>query len=317
MKRNALFRIILWSVTVFILIGLLIGGLGIGYFVKNNGFDAENWSFSFGTGGDYYGKDSSFKIGSTKISENISDLEIYWRKGNVEITVYDGDTLLLIETELSHKDELMRYRVNNARLEIHPRKSSVFMGLRGTPSKDLTVKVPASMVENLNKITVSVASANVQINDLKIGNVLSIDSASGATTLKNVSAKAVNFDNVSGEIKAENIVTESVACDNVSGNVNLKGEIGAISFDSVSGDLSLESSVMLREAESDTVSGNVNLVIPENTGFELDFDSVSGKVSSDFGITLVDENEYNYGSGEAEFSFDSVSGDLNIKKLSQ
>lgn len=140
----------------------------------------------------------------------------------------------------------------------------------------------------------------------------------------------INYDGVSGDVRIWDFECKRLRISTVSGKVDLSGRIERLSFSSVSGGLradalpercsvetdTVSGSVELRfdgcpgDVEVDSTSGDVTLWLPEDAGFELDYDSVSGDLDCDFpGLKGV------YG-GEALFSIDvsTTSGDLNIRK---
>ena len=57
------------------------------------------------------------------------------------------------------------------------------------------------------------------------------------------------------------------------------------------------------------------MILPDNRGFTYESDTVSGSVECEFQITYKDDKGI-YKDGDASFSFDSVSGDIIIKKRS-
>ncbi|HEY5505130.1 MAG TPA: DUF4097 family beta strand repeat-containing protein, partial [Sedimentisphaerales bacterium] len=58
-----------------------------------------------------------------------------------------------------------------------------------------------------------------------------------------------------------------------------------------------------------TVSGNVNITLPENNGFTLDTHTVSGAVNNDFAIA-----HGVYKNGEGIITLSTTSGSINIIK---
>ncbi|MDD6847516.1 MAG: DUF4097 family beta strand repeat-containing protein [Oscillospiraceae bacterium] len=66
------------------------------------------------------------------------------------------------------------------------------------------------------------------------------------------------------------------------------------------------------DIDMESVSGNVNITIPEKIGgFTADYDTVSGDFSTDFSVKTIG-NSHTYGDGSAEFDFETVSGDIKI-----
>ena len=63
----------------------------------------------------------------------------------------------------------------------------------------------------------------------------------------------------------------------------------------------------LEEISADTVSGAVEIILPENDGFTLSYDTVSGSTRNDFAM----KNDQ-YGNGGIELNINTVSGSLDI-----
>ncbi|MDD6620656.1 MAG: DUF4097 family beta strand repeat-containing protein [Eubacteriales bacterium] len=102
----------------------------------------------------------------------------------------------------------------------------------------------------------------------------------------------INIDVVSAEVTASSIDTLGFELNSVSGNSH-------ISFVS-----------QPQEIETDTVSGNIQLVLPEDiSGYSISNESVSGSINTnDFGNTLY------YGDGYTRIEHDAVSGNLTLEK---
>jgi DUF4097 and DUF4098 domain-containing protein YvlB len=63
-----------------------------------------------------------------------------------------------------------------------------------------------------------------------------------------------------------------------------------------------------------TVSGDAELSIPENDGFTVKYEKVSGDFECEFPIT-TSKNTGTYKDGGASFSMSTVSGDLDLNLL--
>lgn len=123
---------------------------------------------------------------------------------------------------------------------------------------------------------------------------LDIDSVSGNIT-STVSVKQAVVDNVSGSLTASK-VTQSLTANTVSGSVML--------------DLSVTPAVSVN-----TVSGNVYLSVPESLGFTLTVATVSGEFNSSL-ETAKNGDTYTRLGGGANMTVDTVSGNINVDKIS-
>ena len=112
----------------------------------------------------------------------------------------------------------------------------------------------------------------------------------------NVQANAVNYD-----------------FDGVSGSLTLKADTPRIvDIDTVSGNLNMDFARCPDKLEIDSVSGDATVRIPSSSGYSASFDSVSGSFKSSIPMT-IDGKRYIAGDGKSNFSFNSVSGSVEIK----
>lgn len=63
----------------------------------------------------------------------------------------------------------------------------------------------------------------------------------------------------------------------------------------------------------DTASGSLTLVLPEDCGFTVSLDSLSGRFSSDF-ATTTQNGRHIYGDGSCKINVSSMSGGVTIRK---
>lgn len=289
MKGNSVARIIIWSVTAVLLTALLV--ITIVFDGFGNIFGTK--IFSADVLGVKYDNSERYKVGGAKLDENISDLDIEWVSGSVNVSVYEGENVEISESAVSEDDYKLRYSVENGKLTIKPCKSGLHFKIKKTDylNKDLTVKIPSSFVNSLKETEIDCTSADIKITD--------------------ISCDKLSVETVSGKVKAENIKTALFDGETVSGDIDLTGEISELETDSTSGKVTVNTTANLNKFEVDSVSGDVELTIPETNGFKLEFSSVSGDFNSNVPIVQRGSNRI-YGNGSAEFEFSSVSGDITI-----
>ena len=63
----------------------------------------------------------------------------------------------------------------------------------------------------------------------------------------------------------------------------------------------------------DSASGDLDISLPENAGFRVTIDALSGKFHSDFPATQ-NGNSYFYGNEACIIDFDGASGNVRIRK---
>lgn len=290
MKKGAIARLVIWSVTALLLIGLLASVLVF----RGIGGNFSDWNFSIGPSGYTYKNSADYSVGGGEIYDTVSEIEVNWVSGGVNIEAYDGDSIQISETGAESGEEELRYLVRNGRLIIHYRRSGFNWFFSKSRKKTLTVKVPSETAAGLLK--------------------LEIDSTSAWVTVSGMTAADCDISNVSGEITLENVKLGRLDFDTVSGDITASGEISAFESDSVSGAVNVTTSVTPGKIECDSVSGDVTFIIPSDSGFKVEFDSVSGDFDSDFPLKKQGD-KYICGSGSAEYEADSTSGDFIIKEL--
>lgn len=286
MKTSAVIRIVIWSLVALILTGVLVAGVVL------KGFWGGSDDFAIGVTGNVYSGD--YNIGGGSITEPINAVEVDWVSGKIDIAVYDGDTTVIDENEISDEDYKLRYRVENGKLTVHSEKSGISFGVIKRPKKELTIKIPRTYAENLRELKINSTSAEININGLT------------------VSEKA-EIDTVSGRVSASDFNAASLECDTVSGDIKVSGAIERFDLDSTSGSAQITTSVPLKGLETDTVSGNVTVILPESSGFSLEFDTVSGDLNSELPLTKKN-GKHICKDGSAKFEADSNSGDFTVKK---
>lgn len=301
-KNSSILKIVLWSAVALILINVMMIGIGFG-------------SFTFGV--NKYPNASKYTAGEGEIdSDSISEIEINWIEGNVSIEIYDGDTVRFYEEsrrELDEKD-MLHYYNENGRLIIQYEKprTNIFSFGRYKYDKQLTVQVPEEMT-NLKTLRLDLVSSDSDVTGINV-KYLDIENISGNVSLKDIEVSELDIETVSGSIDSDNTIVKKYAdVETTSGNAKLSGSVNRINFESISGDLDLLSDICPEEIDTDTISGDINITIPTNEGFTYSYDGLSGDINCEFDITKNDD-EAVHGNGKSEFSFDSVSGDVNIIK---
>lgn len=313
-KQSAIIRIVAWSVSAVLLVVILI--LGIRGSFRNIGFD--NFSIGFNSSVQYSDADK-YQPGNAEIDgDEIRSLEVNWVDGTINVEVYDGDTVQVSEKsrkELEESNQLHYYN-KDGRLMIQYRKAQKnWISFGNNLRKELTIKIPAKTAEAMGEIRIDTVSSDTKIRGI-CADRMKLDSTSGDFALTKCRMSELDMDSTSGSLKGEALtVDDKMDTDTTSGEVDAEGSFGSVEADTVSGDIMVDSKICPEKVRTDSVSGEVTLILPDNKGFTYECDTVSGSVECEFQITYKDETGI-YKSGDASFSFDSVSGDVIIKKRS-
>ena len=252
-----------------------------------------------------------------KVSQTIkvgdgATLDLSHLSGDVRVTGGSGNEIRIDATKrVRHRNaeegkrllEALRVDINNfnSRVEVrtvYPRTST--RGNNISASVDYVIAVPAGAAVALKSIS----------GDLTVSNVrgeVRLEAISGDVTLTNTPnvalAKTVSGDvvardigtqsalvlgTVSGNVLGTGLKVRTLEAGTVSGNVRLSGsQIERLEARSLSGDIVFDAPLSKGgRYEFTSHSGNVNIVLTGNTGFELDADTFSGSVRSDVPVTL-------------------------------
>jgi DUF4097 and DUF4098 domain-containing protein YvlB len=175
---------------------------------------------------------------------------------------------------------------------------------------DLTLNTISGAVHIANAGRIAAAksvSGDVEIVDTRIDGAVEAQSVSGSVLLRKVNANRLDLGSVSGNVVIQDVQCERVEAHSVSGNVDFGGPLER------NGRYELTSH-----------SGNVRVAISGTTGFELEADSFSGTVRSDFPVTPQGNDRSGrgrrravrgvYGDGSAVLDITTFSGSIVISK---
>lgn len=298
MKRSAIIRIIVFSLIILMLGWVLAAGIAR----QNRTAIALDLPSSTKTSGKIApsvpgppAADSDTPPVSQTASQGITELEIDWVSGSVTVQPGDTDGICYAETGSFDSKYAMEVTETAHKLKIDFCREGVSKGLSfsggSSVRKDLTVTVPRDWV--CQALTVETVSAPVKLSDL--------------------TAEELEYEGVSGTLTADNCTAAELSLDTVSGSVQFSGAFDRGEFETTSGSITLTLSDPAKTMEIDSVSGGVTVAYPDNCGFTVRFDTVSGKFSSDLAGTTR-SNLFVSGDGSCQIRMDSVSGGLNIRK---
>lgn len=179
MKRNAIVRLIVYSLLALVLMGILVSGLLTSFVID----------ISSGTEivVDY---EASVEAGSAR------QLQINWANGNVVVKAEDVDRIILRETADSAIKKPMTYRFENGALEINHSNQRVFGPFYKPQEKNLVVIVPLDW--ECRELEIDGAGLEVTIDAVTI-RALSVDGA-GVVLNANSSIRDLNVDGAGCEI---------------------------------------------------------------------------------------------------------------------
>ena len=334
MKKKAIFTIVACSIAALFLIFVLAVGLsedGFGIFrLAEEG--KLGWSKAEGELYEYTWDTEEIEI---------SGLDIDWINGTVEVKVGSGNLIKITERPasgtLAEEDQLKLSSSGGVlKIQWDKRFRLISLGLFENRRKDLTVEIPRALAAAMTDLSCSNTSGNIQISgftaenlsasstsgaidlsDLRLSETLETDSTSGAISCSGVTAEVmIRANTASGSITLTNARTGKAELNTVSGKIGYSGKAEEFQGSSVSAAILGEFLTCPKKAELSSVSGLLTVALPDNSGFEAEYSSISGKFSSDFPVSGGEGTSGRalYSSGTASFRFSTTSGNMQVLK---
>lgn len=290
-NKRAVVKIVIWSV-VFCLLGLILWGSVTGIHTEIDVIGLPGVHLNLG--GFTYEDADEYTVGDASISDTVSDLEVNWLAGNVTIIPSDTDEIRITEDYSGDDSDLhLRWRVEHGKLTIQFRKST-FFGTSSSVRKDLTVAIPAAMLEAMGEVEITAVSGGISFT----GNAdeLTLDAVDGDLTV-NGDIGELEINAVEGKVTFTGSVRDAdVSC--VAATAVMRLDMAA--------DLSFEQ-----------VDGDVELYLSEEiTGFSAEVESLGGGISTEGfdGLTTTGERFTRWGDGSLRIRAEGVKAKLYIKK---
>lgn len=251
--------------------------------------------------------------------DGVSTVSVQWLSGTVEVTPCDGDSV-----SFTSDDGLFGVEWGQGGESL--RLSSTGGG------HTLYLQIPSGILASLQ---INASSSNVVIEDVDVG-ALEVATISGDITAGWINAGTAKISTTSGDIYFDSLTSDrldivtssgdveglaaaaqSFRAKSVSGRValDLQGP-GNVTAETTSGNVKLTladggeglpSAISLR-----TSSGDVELELPEELGFTLSFDTISG--DADMGVECTKAGKvYTRGDGVCGINAATTSGDLKVE----
>ena len=355
--------IVCWVITALVLAGLAAWFLtGTVFGIHVNGRNTNLWSPGFNIGRwesltGPYKLDGTYNVGSA----DLDSISVDWVSGEITVKPHDGNEIQISEyaqRELRN-DEKLTFETSGGTLTIKYREN----GYSGNmPSKKLEVLIPRLLCEEMNTFTVDSSSGRVNVSGLNadtvkihtmsgnidiskiISGALEANSSSGSITAASVVSNDVKINSMSGPVRISGSTAGTINCDTSSGSINVSGAYDSVTFNSLSGRItlddsashsvvttgsssgsqeitgsfdrvdikSLSGSVTIRSStvpaslRADTASGSITVAVPNEGEIRVHHSSASGRLSSDIPIVVVQ------GGGSAQFELQTLSGSAKI-----
>lgn len=235
MKRNAIVRIILYSLVALLLIALLIVG------IVRDGF-SFSWSAGSGT---------VVENEASVDAAQVKGIQINWAVGDVDIQTGDVTQITFRESASGEIEELMTYRLKNGILELNYSKGNIHIGVNAMEQKDLLVIVPRDWV--CQELSIDGAGLDITVEGLTIQE-MEIDGADAN----------LNFTGNLGELSINGADT----------SLDFSGSLKELSIDGASCQAKLDCTTAPDSISMDGMDCDLEITLPGNAGFQATLDGL-------------------------------------------
>lgn len=192
MKIKALIRIIIWSVISIIFASVFALALAgqLTNLTRRLGIMKYD--------------DADYNVGQGVIEDygSVTGIDIEWVAGTITISKNNEEDEISINEKAAKALEEwqnLRYKVDNGVLYIKYTAPKNYEIWKTAPSKQLNLKLPPSLITNLESVNISSTSANVNMTSVKAQKI-KVDSVSGKTQLDRSLSQSMELKSVSGNI---------------------------------------------------------------------------------------------------------------------
>lgn len=222
--------------------------------------------------------------------QDIFDISVEWVSGSIHILPTLGDQIQVSESG-DTENCAMVVQQKNGKLSVEFCKPSLLNSISRNLRKDLVIEVPMNW--NLEELEIDAASASVNVEGLTIRNV--------------------EFEGASGICEFSNCNVDILDVDTASGDVHFTGTLNKLECDAASSSFTGILANIPSQMEMDSMSGNLDLILPGDAGFTVTIEGMSSDFSTDF-ETTVNNKTYVSGNGACRIKVNAMSGDVSIRK---
>lgn len=276
MKRNAIARIIIYSLLLLVLLGLFLSAMGVHLY----SFDRKSSSHSTTT-----------PIGDTDLfrAEDIRSIQIDWAAGQIDV-VYDDVSEIQVSYSLLN-DRQPKIRQSSSKLEIsYPDKVSFGKAIKG--DNLLTICLP--LTQKLDSLEIDAAATDIFVLGADI--------------------QDVDLDIASGKLEFDSCHVGKLDLDSAAGELIYSGTLNELDVDGASTNCRVSVTNTPKSISMDAMSGKLELTLPEDAGFRVERDSLGGSFTSDFPTKKQGDAQV-YGNGECRIQVDGLSASVAIYKM--
>ncbi len=274
--------------------------------------------------------------------DEIEELNLFWHSGDIRINYSDTEKLTVIEKTMGQIEAYNRANVVNdgGTISVYwDRSENIlddYITLPTSPSefqKMLIVNIPKTA--DISELNIRAVTSDVSISSAELSN-FNCSISTGEVDIRDIITRNINLDLDNGELFLTNVMASS--CDinsdkasqtimqstftefkskSLSGAINIDSDIYTADVTSVSAEIDFVSRVEVDNLRISTVSSDVNIFIPDSSGFVFEKNVALGELISDefafeeLGGTLY----YKDSRSENTYNLATSTGIINLEKI--
>ena len=178
---------------------------------------------------------------------------------------------------------------------------------------------PVSATGVRGTLSIDVGSGDVRVSDIE--GELSVDTGSGPVEVSKFKGDVLSVDTGSGQVTGTGVQASEISIETGSGDIRLSGLTAPrLSFETGSGGVSADLRGPIRTLDVETGSGDVSITAPASLGAQVEIETSSGGVETDFPLQVTrhasDHLVGQIGDGQGRIAIETGSGEVRLLKSS-
>ena len=174
---------------------------------------------------------------------------------------------------------------------------------------------PVTATGTKGELSVDVGSGTVNVSGAE--GSLSVDTGSGPVEVSRFRGSELSVDTGSGEVTATDIQARDLTIDTGSGDIVLSGASApTVSLETGSGSVTADLRTEIALLSVETGSGNIAVTAPGSLGAEVEIETASGDIETDFPLQMTrharDHLVGRIGDGKGRIAMETGSGDIRL-----
>jgi lia operon protein LiaG len=176
---------------------------------------------------------------------------------------------------------------------------------------------PVTTSGTRGELNVDVGSGAVQVTQAR--GELSVDTGSGVVSVSGVRGEKISIDTGSGDVTASDVRSNELSVETGSGDIQVSGLVAPqVALETGSGSVAADVQGEVWNVNVQTGSGDVTLKLPPALGAEVDIETSSGDIETDFSVSVTrharDHLTGRIGDGQGKIAIETGSGGIKLLK---